>query len=337
MIQGEISVIIPAYNRESLIGPTLESLLGQTKPAMEIIVVDDGSTDDTAGVASSFGPVVRVIHQKNQGPAAARNNGFRQSRGDFIHFFDSDDIAVPNKHEIQLKMLVDNDADIAYGPWVKGTFSGKSFSPENGVFQQNGLPKGDLVKSLLCNWSIVPHACLFRRSIVEKSGGFPEDLFVGEDQYMFLRCLLARAKVVHSPDTLEMYRVENADKITASEEGSIKRLVEWGKFLVKANEACQKSGYSPIDWFSFQRRAFSACKELELLRFEGKTDLMKELSQLFIPRREIPYKISGFCIQKRQGLEMRFTGRRGSGDLRVGKLTPSQKRQIQLADYSVKL
>ena len=63
----------------------------------------------------------------------------------------------------------------------------RNFVPEGPVLQARGLPKGDLVRALLTNWSIVPHACLFRRSILEKAGGFPEDIWVGEDQLLFLR------------------------------------------------------------------------------------------------------------------------------------------------------
>ncbi|NDV62325.1 glycosyltransferase family 2 protein [Puniceicoccales bacterium CK1056] len=335
MSASEISVIIPAFNREGLIGPTLESLLNQTIPAVEILVVDDGSTDQTAQVAASFGPSVRVIHQENQGPSAARNNGLRQSRGEFIHFFDSDDIAVPNKHEVQLKALEAGGADIAYGPWIKGAFSGKTFIPSNGVLQQRGLPAGDLVKSLLCDWSIVPHACLFRRDIVERSGGFPDDLFVGEDQFMFLRCLLAGAKVVHSPDTLELYRADNTDKITESGGGLIKRLVEWARFLIKANHLCRKNRYIPTDWFLFQKRAYNVFSELKELDFQGKQELLSNLSALFVPRKKFFYNVSGFVNQKRQGLEMRLTGNRGSRDFRVGSLTETQITEIQQAGYNI--
>jgi len=198
-----ISTIVPAYNRAHLIGETLRSLLAQTVPAEEIIVVDDGSTDDTATVASNFGERVKVIRQANAGPAAARNTGFRASRGEFIHFVDSDDLAAPNKHAVQLAALKATGADIAYGPWLKGHFGGGVFRPSNHVLQQKGLPReGNLIRALLCSWSVVPHAALFRRVIVERAGGFPEDLFVAEDQQMFLECLLAGARVVHTPETI---------------------------------------------------------------------------------------------------------------------------------------
>jgi hypothetical protein len=118
------------------------------------------------------------------------------------------------------------------------------FHPEGPVLQARGLPEGDLVRALLTNWSVVPHACLFRRSIVEKIGGFPEDLFGTEDQMMFLRCLLAGAKVVHSPGTIEFYRVGDPSKITATGAAQKRHAKEWAKFLLKANAEVASAGRS---------------------------------------------------------------------------------------------
>jgi glycosyltransferase involved in cell wall biosynthesis len=323
---GDISVIIPAYNRAALIGATLWSLLNQTVPATEIIVVDDGSQDETAektleafenwkletgnwknddgeqvsgnSTSNIQHPTLKILRRANAGPGAARNRGLAEATGEFIHFFDSDDIAAPNKHEVQLRALHETGADIAYGPWVKGRLvnlttedtenteeeavlrlgkpSGAAFSnpftselardfantspnrlanipasspetchsslvttgfsAEGPVLQAQGLPQGDLIKALLTNWSVVPHACLFRRSILEKAGGFPEDIWVGEDQLLFLRCLLAGAKVVHTPGTMVFYRLGEEGKLTESKEGQRRRVVDWGRFLVKASE-----------------------------------------------------------------------------------------------------
>ena len=292
---SEISVIIPAYNRASLIGETLRSLLNQTVPAKEIIVVDDGSTDGTAEkTLEAFenwkletgswknddgeqvsenskyniqNPTLKILRQANAGPGAARNRGLAEATGEFIHFFDSDDIAAPNKHEVQLQALLETGADIAYGPWVKGRFAPEEvrsvasgelrvaslnsentryqlpatlysgFIPEGPVLQARGLPKGDLVRALLTNWSVVPHACLFRRAILEKAGGFPEDIWVGEDQLLFLRCLLAGAKVVHTPETMVFYRLGNdPGKLTATGAAQKRHARDWGRFLLKANQ-----------------------------------------------------------------------------------------------------
>ncbi len=304
---NDISVIIPAYNRKDLLPVTLRSLLAQSVPAQEIIVVDDGSTDDTAAVAEAFGPPVRVIRQTNAGPAAARNRGFRESRGEFIHFFDSDDVALPNKHEVQLRALEESGADIAYGPWVKGRFTVDGFVPENAVLQQRGLPDGDLVKALLTNWSVVPHACLFRRDIVEKADGFPEHLFGVEDQLMFLNCLLAGARVAHSPGTLELYRNDNVGKITDAGTGKARHIREWARFLADAARRCAEHGVDATRWFGFRRRVWEAWEDLERLKTSDSAGIIRELDRLLGGRsRGFVYRMERGFQRKRQGLFARL-------------------------------
>jgi len=328
-----ISVIIPVHNRALLIGETLRSLLNQTLPADEIIVVDDGSTDDTAKVAESYGERVIVLRQENKGPAAARNAGFLASKGEFIHFFDSDDIALPNKQEVQLRALEESGADIAYGPWMKGRFSKDGlFRPDNHVLQQNGLPRGDLIRALLTDWSIVPHACLFRRSIVEKSGGFPEHLFVGEDQLMFLNCLLAGAQVVHSPGTLELYRVGNNCKITAPGAGQKRRVINWARFLLDAEVNCLQHGREPVRWFGFRQRAWEALEDFRVFSVE---DAVLENGLKAITESAGP----SFFKEHRQlerwkgGIQRRLTGGRAAKSFRIGAITRQQIAEMNAVGY----
>jgi glycosyltransferase involved in cell wall biosynthesis len=100
----DVSVIIPTYNRAHLIGDTIESILGQTVPPAEIIVLDDGSTDDTAGVVSRYGEAIRYHRIENSGPGAARNVGVEIARSPWIAFCDSDDLWLPTKQERQLRL-----------------------------------------------------------------------------------------------------------------------------------------------------------------------------------------------------------------------------------------
>jgi glycosyltransferase involved in cell wall biosynthesis len=348
-----ISLIIPAYNRADLIGHTLASLLNQTLPADEIIVVDDGSTDGTLEAverefevfrrqysASSPSairhpplPHLRLIQQANAGPGAARNRGFAESKGEFIHFFDSDDIAAPNKHEVQVRALQEGGADIAYGPWVKGQIvadepqhgawskergveSGEargkrySFEPEGHVLQQKGLPEGDLVKELLTRWSIVPQACMFRRSIVEKSGGFPDDMFIAEDQLMFLRCLLGGAQVIHTPETIAFYRLGDAGKLTESATASSRRVTDWLLFLQRGALECHANGIDPRRWLGFDRRLWAALR-LMPSRSSGERG----------PVRRILYPLLSTLDRWCGGLKMRLKGDRQNASFRCGPIT----------------
>lgn len=352
MEKSGISVIVPAYNRADLIGQTLRSLFNQTLPADEIIVVDDGSTDDTAEAAevafSGFSrqhsegrklPEFKVIRQLNAGPGAARNRGLAESKGEFIHFFDSDDIAALNKHEVQVRALQESGADIAYGPWVKGCIrehgaggmehgasthgdergSGRkrySFEPEGHVLQQKGLPRGDLTKELLTRWSIVPQACIFRRPILERCGGFPDDMFVAEDQLVFLRCLLTGARVVHTPQTLVFYRLGDAGKLTESAEGHRRRITDWAVFLERSRKECASRGIVPEKWFDFRMRLRSAQRERATLL--GLNDSLPVL---------VGESVFGAVARLRKlwgGLMVRLTGNRQNSSFRCGRLTPAQ-------------
>ncbi|MGI8668594.1 MAG: glycosyltransferase family 2 protein, partial [Aridibacter sp.] len=105
MIHPLVSVIIPAYNAEQFISQTIESVLGQTLKDFEIVVVDDGSTDETAGIAESYGAPVRCIRKTNGGVSRARNTGIEHAVGKYIAFLDADDLWEPTKLEKQVALL----------------------------------------------------------------------------------------------------------------------------------------------------------------------------------------------------------------------------------------
>lgn len=102
---GLVSVLIPSYNRGYIIGKAIESVLAQTYRPLEIIVVDDGSTDETRAIIDKFGPAISYIYQENAGLAVARNTGLAAARGEFIAFQDSDDIWLPWKLQVQVALM----------------------------------------------------------------------------------------------------------------------------------------------------------------------------------------------------------------------------------------
>tara|TARA_R110002049_G_scaffold2750_10_gene22455 strand:+ start:102905 stop:103891 length:987 start_codon:yes stop_codon:yes gene_type:complete len=102
---ASVSVVIPCFNASRFLSETIQSALDQTHSPLEVIVVDDGSTDNSATIADSFGPSVRVIRQSNQGESVARNRGIDEARGDWIAFLDADDLWLPQKLEKQLAAI----------------------------------------------------------------------------------------------------------------------------------------------------------------------------------------------------------------------------------------
>jgi glycosyltransferase involved in cell wall biosynthesis len=105
---ARVSVIVPVFNGERFLVEAIESVLAQSAPALEVIVVDDGSSDASATIAGSFGGIVRCIRQENSGPASARNRGVESARGTHLAFLDADDVWMPEKLRLQVARLTAN-------------------------------------------------------------------------------------------------------------------------------------------------------------------------------------------------------------------------------------
>jgi len=186
-----VSVIIPAYNAERWIGRAIESVLRQTVAPVEVLVVDDGSTDGTTGVLQEYGNTVRCLHQANSGPSAARNLGIDNVRSDWIAFLDADDEWLPHKIESQLRVLKEN----THIRWCSCTCSGAS----HGITQsRRALPedrrRGSTTQTVQRYFSAVLGGVMFQtssfvihRSVFDRVGRFDPDLRSGEDIDMWCR------------------------------------------------------------------------------------------------------------------------------------------------------
>lgn len=178
-----VSVVIPCYNQAHFLGDAIQSVLAQTYGKVEVIVVNDGSTDDTAALAARF-PGVRCISQQNQGLAAARNTGLAQCRGSLVIFLDADDRLLPGALETAATVLT---ADPSLG-FVAGY---SRFIAHDGVAlptQQPVRTADDPYVSLLRRNSIRnPAMVMFRRRVVEEGGGFDSRVDACADYEMYLR------------------------------------------------------------------------------------------------------------------------------------------------------
>ena len=211
------SVIIPAYNAERFVASAIESVLAQTRPVQEIIVVDDGSTDGTAAVVRAFAEVT-LLEQANRGPSAARNLAIAHANGEYIAPLDADDVWPVGRHD-RLSELLDNNPQVDYvlgrqrfliepgaplPPWLP------TLDPDVVAQQELGRPTGVL---------------LARRSLFETIGTFAEDMRYGEDADWFLRCADGGATVIEIDDVV-MYRRLHGDNMTMDDAANRRALFE---------------------------------------------------------------------------------------------------------------
>ena len=188
-MSARISIIVPAFNRAGLIGETLECLLRQTLPPHELLVVDDGSTDDTVAVVRSFGDRVQLIQQANAGPGAARNAALVRATGEFVQFFDSDDLVTHDKLELSAKTLAESGADVAYCAWTPAWFETNRVKVSRLGFQQSAVAADEL-SAFLRRWILFMPACLVRRALLTRVGGYPTATRTGEDLELLLRMIV---------------------------------------------------------------------------------------------------------------------------------------------------
>jgi glycosyltransferase involved in cell wall biosynthesis len=240
-----ISVIIPAYNQGHYLGEAIQSVIDQTYPDFELIVVDDGSTDKTAQVACSFlDPRVHYIHQENRGLSAARNTGILRSTGEYLTFLDSDDLFVADKLETLLNAM-QRDPGL-------GFVAGQAV-----LIDENALPLGRIFDTPLPEnpvhlllWNPL-HVCsvLLRRDWQEKAGLFDESLNAYEDWDMWLRLARVGCRMGWVPHPVSLYRFHTRQMTRDKDR------------MTTATFAVLNKVYSdpdlPEEWLALKDRAYS--------------------------------------------------------------------------------
>lgn len=201
MNDGLVSIVIPCFNQSHFLKDAIESIQHQTYQNFEIIVVNDGSTDETSFVAKSFANVI-LLEQSNQGLATSRNNGLKKCRGEFVVFLDSDDTLLPNALEIGVNSLKSNPNCV----FVSGLCQ---------LVDENGEPRftiqptpfsDDFYESLLrSNFIWSPSNVLYRRDLFEKISPFDANLNPTADYELYLR-IARQFPVFHHSQIVTNYR-----------------------------------------------------------------------------------------------------------------------------------
>ena len=205
-----VSILMPAYNAEAFIADTLKSAIAQTWENKEIIVVDDGSRDRTAEIASQFASQgVRVVSQKNQGAATARNKAFELSKGDYIQWLDADDLLSPDKIASQVKLIEATATRKTLFSGVCGLFR---FRPDSADFAPSALcadlpPLEFLLRKIEQNLFMQTATWLVSRDLITAAGPWDTRLLSDDDGEYFCRVVRASDGIRFCPDAKVFYRV----------------------------------------------------------------------------------------------------------------------------------
>ncbi|WP_158838007.1 glycosyltransferase family 2 protein [Polaribacter sp. L3A8] len=214
-----VSIIIPTYNSIAFLQQTVESTLNQSYTNIEVIVIDDGSTDNTQTLFDDFKRKgVQCYKVKNKGASNARNIGLSKAKGNYIQFLDSDDILHKDKIELQLKKMLQVNADLSFTYWAN--FS-KDISKHDDFrfidinYSKICTGKDVMVSYGIDNWFVIPVAWLVHKSLIEKAGAWNVNITNNDDGEYFSRILYHSKKVICIDKILGYYRVLPTDSLSS--------------------------------------------------------------------------------------------------------------------------
>jgi glycosyltransferase involved in cell wall biosynthesis len=225
-----VSILIPAFNSQKWIADTLRSAIAQTWPRKEIIVVDDGSTDQTLAVAREFAcDSVHVVTQRNHGAAAARNNAFSLSQGDYIQWLDADDLIAPDKIARQIEALHHSPSKLTLLSGAWGRFLYRYYRAK---FVPTALwcdlsPAEWLIRKMGQNLHMQTATWLVSRELTEAAGPWDTRLLGDDDGEYFCRVLLASNGVRFVPEAKVYYRASGASSLSYIGHSNKKLDAQW--------------------------------------------------------------------------------------------------------------
>lgn len=204
-----VSIIIINYNGEQWIDEAITSALSQTYPHLEVIVIDDGSQDNSPQIIASFGDKITSATQPNQGANTARNHGFKLSQGDYVLFLDGDDWLESDTIAHMMNAAASYPNQIIACPW-RYLQDGRTFPSGNPA-----LKTDPILDEISARYTAL-HALLYPRQALIDVGGWDENLFASQDVDLKLRCLLNGYSMIHISHGMSYYRLHGNASISKS-------------------------------------------------------------------------------------------------------------------------
>lgn len=269
--QIRVSAVIPAYNAAACIGRAIESVLGQSLPVYEIIVVDDGSTDETGKAVEKFGNKVRYIRQENAGVSVARNTGIEAATGNWIAFLDADDEWLAEKNAQQVK-LIENNPDLQWAAtnWARQMGNTRT-DVGNSIMIKNSLGDKDYFDNYFV--ATVKYGCMaqtpgmmIRRRVFDEVGGFEPGRVRAQDLDVWWRVGYRYPRIGYIADVLAVAHLEAHEEALTERRLYEKRGVEMRELIRKHLKLAEEKGC--LDEF----RPFAAAelkRRLRTMLFNG--------------------------------------------------------------------
>ena len=233
-----VSVIMPLYNKRPYVGRSILSIMNQTYPNWELIVVDDGSTDGSAQIVNHDNRRIKLFRQPNRGPGAARNKAVEMASGDYLAFIDADDCYYPFKLEHEMEVLANGQAD-----WMMSPFDYKEDDVitrhyikdiSNSEIKEETLVIDNALEELtVAGWHV--DGLFMKRSLFERLGGFNEKMRYNEITEFIIRCAVVRSRIVicHIPLYLHIAVPDSTAKVWSHQ---IEHLSQMGESLYKLSQ-----------------------------------------------------------------------------------------------------
>jgi glycosyltransferase involved in cell wall biosynthesis len=213
-----VSFVIPCYNGRSYLEDCLRSIAGLAGTDWEVLVIDDGSTEEIRGTVEAFAPLARYLWQPNQGPSAARNTGLEYARGEYVRFLDSDDYLISAESMHRQVAVLDSHPEVGlvYGQALKVDPAGRPFGVRKPGFAQSSYVRSGRreIEDLLFGNYMTTSSVIARKDVLDRAGGFRPELFSGEDWECWLRIAWVSA-VAYIAEPIAAYRVHDKS-ITAN-------------------------------------------------------------------------------------------------------------------------
>ncbi|MGA8408559.1 MAG: glycosyltransferase [Candidatus Acidiferrales bacterium] len=227
-MQPLVSILIPAYNAEAWISDTLRSAIAQTWERKEIIVIDDGSKDQTLAVARRFeSQQLKVVTQKNQGASATRNNAFAMSQGDYVQWLDADDLMGPEKTASQMEAAERSKRTLISGAWAKFMHRPYRAAFRPSPLWQDLLPAEWLMRKMEGNIYMQTATWLVSRELAEAAGPWDTRLLGDDDGEFFCRVLLASNGTRFVKESKVYYREAGASSLSYIGSSNRKLEAQW--------------------------------------------------------------------------------------------------------------